>query len=112
MGDKQEPQKGSVSGKMASLVSLLRKGNVITGVASFLKKNPQERFVIKMPLNQPLGKRVYTVESEFDPLTFTKRKDAEAFKHLISISNRRLNGVIVIREVTDEGYIPTYGDGK
>lgn len=79
-------------------------------VASYLKKKPQIHHVLKVPKTHPLGPVVYSVESELDPITFNKRKDAEAFKRLIATSVHVHKGVIVRREITHEGYIPTYGE--
>lgn len=74
------------------------------------KDNP--RIVFKIPLGRPIGKVYYTVESELDPLTFTKKKDALALKRLLLVSNRELKSDIVRREITDNGYIVTHGDRK
>lgn len=52
------------------------------------------------------------MQSDLDPVTFLKRKDAEHFKKLLAVSVAGIKSDIVRREVTDEGYEPTYGDGK
>lgn len=91
------------------------KENVIDRVVSLLKKKtrPQVNYILKLPKNRPIGKTYYTVESALDPVTFDKRKDAEAFKKLLFISNKALKADIIRREITTEGYIPTYpGDKK
>lgn len=83
-------------------------------VVSFLKGEESKavRYVLRIPKNFPIGNVFYTVESSIEPVTFTKRKDAEAFKKLLAQSTLIIKSDIVRREVTDEGYIPTYGDRK
>lgn len=68
----------------------------------------QPRYVIRIPLNRPIGKVFYTVQSTVEPVTFNKRKDAEAFKKLLAVSTAGIKGDIVRREVTEDGYEPTY----
>lgn len=60
---------------------------------------------MKFPKGTRIGKVTYTVESEFDPITFNKRKDAEAFKKLLAMSTVGYKSDIIRREVTDEGYM-------
>lgn len=87
---------------------------MIAKVASFLsrERTQYQRFVIKIPLNNPIGNVFYTVESELDPVTFLEEKDAKALQRLLRKSTLALKSDIVRREVTDEGFIPTYGDRK
>ena len=72
------------------------------------------RYVLKIPKTHPIGNVFYTVESTIEPVTFYKRKDAECFKKLLnSAATQNYKADIIRREVTDEGYIPTYpGDRK
>lgn len=84
----------------------------ISNLLSKLLPKENRRIVFKTPLGRPIGKVYYTVESELDPLTFTKKKDALALKRLLLISNRELKSDIVRREITDKGYIVTHGDRK
>lgn len=46
----------------------------------------------------------YTVQSTIEPVTFTKKKDAEQFKELLNKSTGVYQPDIVRREVVDEGY--------
>ena len=85
---------------------------MIAKVVSWLKPKENHRIILKIPLGRPIGKVYYTVESELDPLTFNKKKDAVAFKKLLLVSNRELKSDIVRREITDNGYEVTYGDRK
>lgn len=66
--------------------------------------------MIKIPNNKPIGKVLYTVESRLDPITFTRRKDAYLLKSLLNDSASNIQAEVIRREVTTEGYIPTYGD--
>jgi hypothetical protein len=70
------------------------------------------RVVLRVPLNKPIGKVTYTIESLIEPVTFNKKRDAEAFRKLLNKSVQGYKGVIVRREITDEGFEPTYGDRK
>lgn len=85
---------------------------MIAKVVSWLKPRENPRIVFKLPLGRPIGKVYYTVESSLDPITFSKKKDAVAFKKLLLISNLELKSDIVRREITDNGYEVTYGDRK
>lgn len=79
-------------------------------VGSFLKKE-RKRHILRIPKSKPIGNVFWTVTSNIEPVTFTRKKDADCFKDLLnnkSVHNH--NADIVRREVTDEGYIPTYGD--
>lgn len=53
---------------------------------------------------------MYTVESDLDPVTFSKRKDADVMKDTLKRAVVPIKSDIVRRETTKEGYIPTYGD--
>lgn len=68
--------------------------------------------MFKIPLGRPIGRVYYTVHSELDPMTFSKKKDAVAFSKLLSVSNLELKSDIVRREITDEGYEVTHGSRK
>lgn len=112
MAESRGQKKDSRSGKKASSVSMQVLVNAIARVASSLKRKPKINYVLKIPLNKPLGKVLYTVHSTIEPVTFYKRKDAEAFKKLLGLSASASKGAIVRQEITDEGYIPTYGENK
>lgn len=68
--------------------------------------------ILRIPKGQPLGKVYYTVQSELNPVSFRRRAHAELFKKLLAVSVNPLKSDIVRREITDDGYIPTYGDRK
>lgn len=108
----RERIKGLRSGKKENSANTPRRESVIARVVSFLTPTSKPRIVFKLPLNKPIGKVYYTVESELDPVTFKKKKDALTFKKLLSISNLELKSDIVRREITDNGYEVTYGDRK
>ena len=115
MGVLKEVERVLLNGKRENSASTHKKGSVISRVGSFLSslgggKSP--RIIVKIPLNRPIGKVFYTVESDKDPVTFNKRKDAEQFKKLLAVSVAGIKSDIVRREVTEEGYEPTYGDRK
>lgn len=55
-------------------------------------------------MNKPIGKVLYTVESAYEPVHFTKRKDAKQYQELLARSTAEVKADIVRREVTDEGY--------
>lgn len=84
---------------------------MIARVVSYLKPKNKPRFVFKVPLGKPIGKVYYTVQSEIDPVTFKRKKDAVAFCKLLSLSTLELKGDIVRREIVDN-YEVTYGDRK
>ena len=106
----EKQKKGSANGKKVNSASLPKRESVIAKVASFLKRErTQVRYIIKIPLNRPIGKVFYTVESTIEPVTFYKRKDAECFKQLLNnAATNHYNADIIRREVTDDGFIPTY----
>lgn len=83
-------------------------------VASFLKKErKQVQYILRIPKDKPIGKVFWSVQSSIEPVTFTRKKDAECFKDLLN--NKAVhsyNADIVRREVTEDGYEPTYGDEK
>lgn len=89
-----------------------RKGNVIQKVGSFLKRKPRVRYVLKIPKGVPIGNVLFTVQSRIEPVTFTSERDATTFKRLLRRSTHRIDSDIVRREVTDDGYVPTYGEHK
>lgn len=104
----QKQKKGLLNGKMANLASTLKNVLVTAGEGFYQKNKP--RYILTIPKNKPIGKRYYTVNSHLDPVTFAKRKDAEAFKKLLANSINPVKGDIVRREITEEGYIPLYGE--
>ena len=106
---KQEQQKDLQSGKKANLASTPKREGVIAKVVSYLKPKNKPRFIFKVPLGKPIGKVYYTVQSELDPITFNKKKDATAFCKLLLASTSELKGDIVRREIVN-GYEVTYGD--
>lgn len=106
----KERKKDLPSGKKASSAGLRRLGGVIATAAFFLKKQRKTRYILKIPKTKPIGKVFYTVQSTIEPVTFTKHKDAKHFQHLLLVSTNSLSSDIVRREVTNEGYEPTYGD--
>lgn len=90
-----------------------RKESVIVRVVSYLKgRRVVKVHVLRFPKTYPIGRVFYTVHSELDPVTFNKRKDAEAFKKLLALSSHGYKADIIRREVTEEGYEPTYGDER
>lgn len=94
-------KKGSQHGKKRnSKSSWLR--DLVTRRGSSSKKT---KYVFTFPKTAKLGKVTYTVESRFDPITFSKRKDAVEFKRLLSSSVVGYESSIVRREITDEGFI-------
>lgn len=101
---KRELPKGLRSGDPKNSEPLPRKGSVITRVGSYLKRQKQPRFVVKIPKNKPIGKCIYTVQSAYEPVHFNKRKDAEAYKKLLAQSTAELKADIIRREITDEGF--------
>lgn len=106
----QELKKVLLSGKKESLVSMQKSESVIARVVSYLRNKPRVEYEkYKTPRNKPIGKVIYTVQSTIDPISFKKKKDAVAFKKLLQDSNNSIKGDIVRREVTDEGFEPTYG---
>lgn len=111
MAESKEQKRGSQNGKMANLASTLKIEGVIARVVSYLKPKNKPRFVFKVPLGKPIGKVYYTVQSEIDPVTFKRKKDAVAFCKLLSLSTLELKGDIVRREIVDN-YEVTYGDRK
>lgn len=101
-------RRGLQPGKKKNSSLLSKLVNEIVRVGS-LKKN---KIVLKIPLGKPIGKVYYSVESELDPMTFKKKKEALAFQKLLLVSTSELKSDIVRREVTDKGYEVTYGDRK
>lgn len=108
MAVKQGLLRGLQRGTKVVSASLLKLVSVIREVGS----SPRPRYILRLPLNKPIGKVYYTVQSTIEPLTFNKRKDAEVFKLLLSTSTSQLKSDIIRREITEEGYEPTYGDRK
>ena len=76
----------------------------MTRVVGLLRKSKSHRIVLKVPVKWGSNKVFYTVQSNLDPVTFTKRKDAEAYRKLIKLSTGEYKGDIIRREVTEEGY--------
>ena len=112
MGVLKELKRVLLNGKKENSASSQKKGSVIARVVSFLIPKDNPRIVFKVPLGRPIGKVYYTVESELDPVTFKKKKDATTFSKLLLVSNLELKSDIVRREITDNGYEVTYGDRK
>ena len=101
------------SGERASLKSLLKSALVTVEAAFFLRRHPRVRPIIKIPKNKPIGKVYWTVESTIEPVTFSKKKHAEAFKKLVNReATVNYQAAIIRREITDRGFIPTYGEEK
>ena len=102
--------KDLVRGTKERLNAMLESVTVILEDA--LRRNSQRsRYVLRIPKTKPIGKVFYTVQSTIEPVTFYKRKDAETFKRLLNQSSTGLyQADIIRREVTEEGFIPTYGD--
>lgn len=88
--------------KIGSLLSRARES--VTSTVASLKETDRPKVVLKLPLNKRIGKVTYTVESSLNPVTFTKRKDAEQFRSLLEASVHGHKSDIVRREITDEGY--------
>lgn len=98
-------------GKKTNSNGSLKRDSVITRVVSFLTpKTP--RYIVTMPLNRPIGKVMWTVQYENVNVTFRKKKEAKEFQKLLAHSVAELPSVIIRREVTDEGYEPTYNGGR
>lgn len=68
--------------------------------------------MLKVPKSKPIGDVFWTVQSPIEPVTFTKKKDATAFAKLLHTSTNSLKSDIVRREVTKEGYEPTYNGSE
>jgi hypothetical protein len=81
---------------------MLRNVSEIIGGGLFQRQRPI--FRVKVPMNKPIGKVLYTVESAYEPVHFTKRKDAKQYQELLARSTAEVKADIVRREVTDEGY--------
>lgn len=77
---------------------------VMAKVVSYLKMQRKPTYILKLPLSKRIGKVFYTVQSTIEPVTFTKKKDAEQFKELLNKSTGVYQPDIVRREVVDEGY--------
>ena len=103
-------KKVSQLGKTDNSASLPRRGNVITRVVSFLKPSKKKVLRIKIPKTHRVGKVTYTVQSQIEPVTFSKQKNAKLFKHLLEVAGYTPD--IIRREVTDEGYEVTYENGR
>lgn len=103
-----ESKKASLPGRVRSLVTILKSGLGMLGVGSSRKK---PRYVLRVKKNRPIGKVFYAVKSNIEPVTFYRKKDAKHFVELLnSKATADYNAVIIRREVTNEGFIPTYGD--
>lgn len=50
------------------------------------------------------------MQSPLGPITFNRYRDAVDFRILLDASLNGIKGDIVRREITKEGYHPTYGD--
>jgi hypothetical protein len=108
MGVLERLEKVLLSGKKVNSASTPKKESVISRVVSYLRVDLTPKYIIKIPLNRPIGKVFYTVQSTIEPVTFNKKKDAEAFKKLLAVSTGEIKADIIRREVTKEGYEPTY----
>lgn len=54
---------------------------------------------------------MWTVQSNIEPVTFYKKKDAKCFQDMLnSKATAHYNADIIRREITEEGFIPTHGD--
>lgn len=62
------------------------------------------RYIVSIPKGRSFGKYFYTVQSKTEPMTFTKKKDAENYQRLLKASTRELTSDIVRHEITDDGY--------
>jgi hypothetical protein len=102
---KQEQQKGLLRGKRVSSAILLGLVNVTVRVASWLRNSQPKRYIVSLPKGRSFGKAFYTVQSSLNPVTFTKKKDAEAFKKLLEASTASYQSDIVRHEITDKGYM-------
>lgn len=61
--------------------------------------------MVTVPRGRSFGKFFYTVQSSVaNPVTFTRAKDAQAFKRLLKNSTGEFESDIVRREITEEGY--------
>lgn len=100
-------KKGSLLGRMIRSVGTLRAG-LGTAVAGLSRKKPVPIVRIKKGIR--IGKVVYTVHSFIEPVTFTREKDAKAFRELLnSKATVDYNAAIIRREIVDD-FIVTYGD--
>lgn len=106
MGAKLEQVKASPSGKKTNSKGSQLLANVIAVVGSYLKGKRPVRYVVSVPKGRAFGKAFYAVEPEHAivSMTFTKKKDAEAFQKLLKVSTREMQSDIVRREITDDGY--------
>jgi hypothetical protein len=96
-------KKVSQRGKKTSSKILWLRDFVMSVAGSLLA--PQRIHVFKFPVGRRrIGKVIYTVRSKHDPVSFTKRKDAEAYQKLLLNSLNFLESDIVRHEITEEGY--------
>lgn len=105
MAAKQEQQKGLLHGKRASSVILLGLVSGTVKVVSWLRNSQPKRYIVSLPKGRSFGRAFYTVQSPLNPVTFTKKKDAEAFKKLLEASTASHQSDIVRHEITDKGYM-------
>lgn len=97
-------EKGQQPGRQRNWMPWSKVVSVITKVGSYLKNQKAPKYILKLPLSKRIGKVFYTVQSTIEPVTFTKKKDAECFKELLNKSTGIYQPDIVRREVVDEGY--------
>lgn len=100
-------EKGSQLGKVRSFLAS-SVGVLVTLKEDFFRKRP--RYILRLPKGKPIGDVYWTVESSGDPVTFSKKKDAEEYKRLLLISTAAVKADIIRREITNEGFIATHGD--
>ena len=111
MAVSKELKKDSQSGTKVSSVSSPKKDSVIVRVGFYLKnvgKRKVPKYIFKIPKSKPVGSVLYTVQSAYDPVTFTRYDDALHFRALLSKSVNDIKSDIVRREITEEGFEPTY----
>lgn len=92
-------------GKKISSVAMRRVVRGMIRAGSYLKPvKARGRRVEWNETKRSLGKYFYTVESPIEPVTFTRKRDAESFKRLLKNSTAEYRSDIVRREITKEGY--------
>lgn len=102
-------KKDLLRGKMASLVSTLRR-ELVTAKVGFSRRN-QPTYTVRMKKGKPLGKVLWTVQSRIEPVSFHRKKDALAFAELLNDkATVGYNADIIRREIEDNGFILTHGE--
>lgn len=101
MAESRKPKRASQHGSQTNLSRSQKTARGTRGVALF-------KIVIPKRGGEPplkgFGNVTYQVQSEIEPVTFKKRKDAVAFQKLLLASEHKYQSDIVRREITKDGY--------